>query len=155
MASQELHRVEGVWWESLEASEPALRPEQKPAREDAAAFFRTVVAEQCDLWVAERGGEILGVLAMNEDEVDRLYIATRAQRQGIGSALLDHAKALSPEGLRLVALQRNTPARRFYEQHGFVAYAFGRSPAPENEPDVWYGWPGNSQARDRAEPERA
>ena len=32
-------------------------------------------------------------------------------------------------------------ARAFYERRGFRAVAFGRSPAPENEPDVKYAWP--------------
>jgi hypothetical protein len=44
--------------------------------------------------------------------------------------------------LRLVTLQRNDRARRFYEHRGFAAYEFGRSPPPEDEPDVWYRWPG-------------
>ena len=32
-------------------------------------------------------------------------------------------------------------ARRFYERRGFEAYDHGRSPPPEDEPDVWYRWP--------------
>jgi ribosomal protein S18 acetylase RimI-like enzyme len=54
--------------------------------------------------------------------------------------LVSHAKQLSPAGLHLVTHQRNQPARRLYEQHGFTEYAWGHSPAPENEPDVWYRW---------------
>ena len=80
---------------------------------------------------------------MRDDSVDRLYVDTPAQGKGVGSALLDRAKALSPEGLRLVTLEHNEQARRFYERRGFVAYNHGRSPAPENEPDVWYRWRGD------------
>ena len=88
----------------------------------------------------------MGVLAMQDDVLDRLYVDTSVQGMGVGSALLDRAKSLSPDGLRLVTLERNERARRFYERRGFVAYDYGRSPAPEDEPDVWYRWPGNEEA---------
>ncbi len=80
---------------------------------------------------------------MHGEEVDRLYVDTPAQEKGVGSALMDQAKALSPDELRLVTLERNEQARRFYERRGFIAYDHGCSPAPENEPDVWYRWRGD------------
>ena len=143
MQPLELDIVTAVWWQSLDDSTQWLRPEQKPPMAEAMTFFRTVVVPRCELWVAERDGAIVGVLAMHQDEVDRLYVATEAQGQGIGSALLDHAKSLSPRVLRLVTLQRNTQACRFYEHRGFVAYDTGRSPPPEDEPDVRYRWLGS------------
>jgi len=144
MSSEELSIVADVWWRSLDKSVEWLRPDQKHPMEESKAFFRTHVAPRCQLWVAERAGQILGMLAMHEDEVDRLYVAPEAQGQGIGSALLDHAKTLCPDGLRLVTLQGNTQARRFYEKRGFVAYDHGRSAPPEDEPDVSYRWAGEA-----------
>lgn len=143
MQPLELDTVASVWWRSLNDSTQWLRPEQKHPRAEALAFFCTVVAQRCELWVAEHDDAIVGVLAMHQEEVDRLYVATEAQGQGIGSALLDHAKSLSPRVLRLVTLQRNTRACRFYENRGFIAYDTGRSPPPEDEPDVWYRWLGS------------
>jgi ribosomal protein S18 acetylase RimI-like enzyme len=66
----------------------------------------------------------------------------------VGTILLDHAKTLSPGGLRLVTLQGNEQARHFYERHGFTPYDYGTSPAPESEPDVWYRWTGIEPAPD-------
>ncbi len=140
MQPQELDDVAEVWWQSLDDSTQWLRPEQKHPVEEAMTFFRKVVAQRCEIWVAERGNEIVGVLAMQQDEIDRMYVATEAQGQGIGSALVDHAKAMHQRGLRLVTLQGNAQACRFYERHGFVAYKTSRSPPPEDEPDVWYRW---------------
>ena len=142
MEPEELPAVIDVWYQSLSDSLHWLRPEQRSSEADYRAFFRNVVAKSCELWVAERNGRILGVLAMQVDTVGRLYVDTPAQGKGVGSALLDRAKSLSPEGLRLVTLKRNEQARRFYERHDFAAYNHGRSPAPENEPTVWYRWRG-------------
>ena len=142
MERKELPAVVDVWYQSLNDSLHWLRPEQRSSEAESRAFFRDVVATSCELWVAERDARILVVLAMQDDTVDRLYVDTPAQGKGVGAALLDRAKALSPEGLRLVTLQRNEQARRFYERRGFAAYDHGRSPAPENEPDVWYRWRG-------------
>jgi GNAT superfamily N-acetyltransferase len=81
------------------------------------------------------------------DAVTRLWRAARElafpdfQRRGVGRALLDHARGLSPEHLWLYTFQVNAIGRVFYEQNGFVALRFGVSPAPESEPDVEYHWP--------------
>ena len=143
MERKELPAVVDVWYQSLNDSLHWLRPEQRSSEAEYRAFFHNVVAKTSELWVAERDGRILGVLGMQDDTVGRLYVDTPAQGRGVGSALLDRAKALSPEGLRLVTLERNEQARRFYERRGFEAYKRGRSPAPENEPDVWYRWLGD------------
>ena len=142
MGPQELESVVDLWWQSHEASTSWLRPDQKFSADESKSFFRTVVAEACELWVAEADGELLGMLALDGDQLDRLYVSPPAQGRGVGSALLEQAKALSADGLRLVTLQRNVRACRFYERRGFVAYEFGRSALPEDEPDVWYRWSG-------------
>ncbi len=143
MEPEELPAVVDVWHRSLVDSLDWLRPEQRSSEAEYRTFFRNVVAKTTELWVAERDGNILGVLAMQGDAVSRMYVDTAEQGKGVGSALMDQAKALSPEGLRLVTLERNEQARRFYEQRGFVAYNHGRSPAPESEPTVWYRWRGD------------
>ncbi len=107
--------------------------------EDRAYFARVIVAEN-ELWVAEIDGRIAGYLALQGDFLDRLYIAVERQRQGVGSALLGHAKQLSPAGLRLFTHQKNTGACRFYEARGFEVFQYGVSPPPESEPDVEYHW---------------
>ena len=142
MAPSELTEVIDVSYRSMKASLSYLRPEQLRPEQDYKGFFRTVVATTRDIWVAERGGRIVGVLALDGNDIDRLYVAPEAQGQSLGTLLLEHAKSLHPEGLTLVTHQRNLGARRFYERHGFQARKFGSSPPPENEPDVTYAWSG-------------
>ncbi len=81
-----------------------------------------------------------GFLAIAGDFIDQLYIDPEHQRKGIGRALIAHAQALSPSGLRLFTLQINHDGRAFYESQGFVAVRLGVSPAPESEPDIEYHW---------------
>ena len=107
--------------------------------------FRDHLMANFELWVAADGGLPVGMLALGKGVVEQLYVDPTRQRRGVGSALMAHAKRLSPEGLRLFTHQRNERARRFYESRGFVATAFGVSPPPESEPDVEYRWtPGAS-----------
>lgn len=132
MRPDELEEVTDAWYRSFIGSIAYMRPEQLQSEDAYKGFL--------DLWVAEFEGRVAGVLALEGNEIDRLYVAPEAQRRHIGTALLEHAKTLYPSGLKLVTHQRNTKARCFYERHGFEAQEFGTSPPPENEPDVKYAW---------------
>ncbi|HET7857056.1 MAG TPA: GNAT family N-acetyltransferase [Gaiellaceae bacterium] len=115
-----------------------------------------LVARHEELWVAEEDGRLLGFVAIRRSRrhgwevVEKLYVDPDAQGHGVGSALLDLAKALRPDGLVLWVFQENTGARRFYERHGFrvVTLRFGAAADNmEGEPDALYGWPGVSSER--------
>jgi GNAT superfamily N-acetyltransferase len=124
------------------------------SRRKAAAYLPTVgtdveirafvidrmVPEQ-ETWVADAGGRIVAVMVLDSDMVDQLYVSPDNQGRGVGDRLLAHAKQLRPAGLRLHTFQRNTPARRFYEDRGFVAKEFTDGATNmEREPDVLYEW---------------
>jgi putative acetyltransferase len=66
------------------------------------------------------------------------------QSRGVGSALLDQAKALRPQRLYLWVFQKNTGAIRFYERHGFrLVKLTDGAENMEREPDALYAWNGN------------
>ncbi len=99
------------------------------------------MVKETETWVAETGGRIAAVMVLEGDMVDQLYVTPGSQQRGVGDRLLAHAKHLRPAGLRLHTFQRNTPARRFYEQRGFVAIKFTDGATNmEREPDVLYEW---------------
>ncbi len=104
------------------------------------AYFGDVITKENVLWIAELEGEIAGFMAIRADLIDRLYVAVDRQGGGVGTALLEHAKESSSQGLRLFTHQKNTGACRFYERRGFVVFKYGVSPPPESEPDVEYRW---------------
>ncbi|MEM7723019.1 MAG: GNAT family N-acetyltransferase, partial [Pseudomonadota bacterium] len=101
------------------------------------AFYRDFVFTERNVWVA--GDPITGFLAMDQsgEMVTALFVSTPGQ--GIGKALLDHAKA-GRDRLRLLTFVANTGARRFYAREGFVEVS--RTPGDNEEglPDVMLRW---------------
>jgi GNAT superfamily N-acetyltransferase len=106
------------------------------------------IREHDEIWLAERDGRVVGFMALERGKLPpaevlaRLYVEPAEQGQGIGTALLDQAKALRPHGLHLWVFQKNEGARRFYERHGFelVRLTDGAGNM-EREPDALYAWP--------------
>ena len=131
-----------LWFRSARAAHGYLPRLQALTETEAIAIFRSLSAG-LELWVARRASVTLGLLALEEDCIDRLYVEPSAQGTGIGTRLIEHAKAQRPDGLWLFTHQKNAQARAFYERRGFRPARFGISPAPESEPDVRYVWTGD------------
>ena len=115
-----------------------------PAHSDdeVSGWFRHVVIPHLECWLAQRpGGELVGILALEDDWIDQLYVDPNLTGRGIGLELLEVAKRERPDGLRLWTFVSNDSARRFYERHGFVEVE--RTDGARNEeraPDVQYAW---------------
>ena len=107
-----------------------------------------MIREHDEIWVAEDEGRLLGFLAIEHSTnleapvLERLYVDPADQSRGVGSALLDEAKVLRPEGLYLWVFQKNTGAIRFYERHGFrLVKLTDGAENMERKPDALYAWP--------------
>jgi len=127
----------------LRARDAALRAGSIPAGvhhdDDVRGYFASHIVENCELWVAEQDGALVGILVLDGEFVDQLYVDPGLTGRGIGSALLAVAKRERPEGLQLWTFQTNTGAQRFYERHSFVEVR--RTDGRDNEeraPDVLY-----------------
>jgi ribosomal protein S18 acetylase RimI-like enzyme len=104
-------------------------------------WLRGIVAGEDRTWVADAGGRIVGMMVLDEDGIDQLYVDPAWHGRGIGSRLVELAKRRRPDGLALYTFQVNDRARRFYERHGFLATWFGDGSAnEERQPDVRYEW---------------
>ena len=106
--------------------------------EEDRAFFRDRVFRECQVWVAERNGDIIGMCAFRPGWLDHLYVHPAHQRGGVGSALL--RKAIDEnEALQLWVFQTNEKAIRFYERHGFtLARVTDGLENEERQPDALY-----------------
>lgn len=144
LRAEELEPVVRMWRRSRETAQPWLEARMGHSAADDLRHFREVVATQNEVWVALAEGAPVGLMALRPGYIDHLYVEPSAQKLGVGTALLDHAKRAFPAGLALMTHVRNTNARAFYEHRGFTAVAFGVSPPPESEPDVRYEWPGGA-----------
>jgi GNAT superfamily N-acetyltransferase len=101
-----------------------------------------------EVWLAEENGRIIGFLGIDRSQrngwevLERLYVDPDAQNRGVGTALLEQAKALRPDGFVLWVFQKNEGARRFYERHGFrLVKLTDGAENMEHEPDALYAWP--------------
>ncbi len=99
------------------------------------------VVAHLEVWVADAAGEIVAYLALEGEMIDQLYVAPAWQRRSVGSALMERARQLRPEGMSLYCFAVNAPARAFYEARGFVAVDFNDGQRNEEGlPDVLYRW---------------
>jgi GNAT superfamily N-acetyltransferase len=120
-----------------------------PVPEEHVPLIADDIAERHqEIWVAEEEGKLLGFLAIRHSDkhdwetLEKLYVEPGEQNRGVGTALLDEAKALRPAGLCLWVFQKNEGARRFYERHGFrLVQLTDGSGNMEREPDALYAWP--------------
>lgn len=140
MQPHETVAVVPLWRRSRIAAQPWLEERMGHTPEDDLEFFCGHVVHENEIWVAAEESRVVGFLAIKGAHINYLYVDPPAQDRGIGTLLIDKARALSPNGLTLFTHQRNAKARAFYERRGFRAVAFGISPAPESEPDVKYEW---------------
>jgi ribosomal protein S18 acetylase RimI-like enzyme len=129
-----------LWRVSSEKALPEFQRTKGHFFYEDRAYFREHILKRNRVWVLEMNQRPVAFLAMRADFIDHLYVDPDYQQRGIGKALLEHARKLSPEHLWLYTLQVNENARAFYEKNGFVPEKFGVSPPPENEPDVEYHW---------------
>jgi GNAT superfamily N-acetyltransferase/chorismate mutase len=127
------------------AAEPAMPP-QLHSPESVLAHVAGMVLEK-EVWVAERD-EIVGFAVLAPAFLDALYVGPDHQGFGIGTALLDLAKARRPDGFALWVFASNAPARGFYHRHGLVELEHtDGSGNEERSPDVRMAWPGSDPVR--------
>ena len=109
----ELESATEVWVRSRWDAERSLEERMGYTPDQNRDHFANVIARENSIWLALRGERIVGLLAYCDGYVDQLFVEPSEQRTGVGLALLEQAKRLSPGRLELYTHQSNTRARAF------------------------------------------
>jgi GNAT superfamily N-acetyltransferase len=100
------------------------------------------VVPDLECWVADYPERVVvGMLVLDQEWIDQLYVAPDLTARGIGAELITVAKRERPAGLKLWTFVSNARAQRFYSHHGFLEVQ--RTNGSGNEecaPDILYAW---------------
>lgn len=136
----DVYDVADIQTASRAATMPYLPPQTR-SRDEVACWVENIVLVECQVWVAVRGGEVVGFAALEDDMLEHLYLRPDVLRQGLGTRLLDVVRQHSPAGLSLHVFQQNTQARAFYERHGFTVFDLNDGERNmEKLPDMTLRW---------------
>jgi putative acetyltransferase len=91
--------------------------------------------------VAERAGVIVGFVVIDPESgwLDQIVVDPDRWRTGIARNLIEAAKGICPDGIRLDVNQTNERALRFYERIGFVCTGSGVN-VNSRAPTFLYEW---------------
>jgi GNAT superfamily N-acetyltransferase len=100
------------------------------------------VLDEQEAWLAiADDGTLLGLMVLNGDWVEQLYVDPLRTGRGLGTRFVELAKQRRPGGLQLWTFVSNARAQRFYERHGFtVEERTDGSGNEEKAPDLRYTW---------------
>lgn len=110
--------------------------------EDEVGRWMQRVLDEQETWLAVADdGRLLGLMVLDGDWVEQLYLDPDWTGRGLGTRFVELAKQRRPDGLQLWTFESNVRAQRFYERHGFSAEE--RTDGSGNEeqaPDLKYVW---------------
>ena len=107
--------------------------------DDHLQYFDDHVLVETQVMLALQDDELAGFGAFTPESVMQLYVHVDHLGRGIGTRLLEHAKAASSGRLWLYTFVTNTVAQRFYEHHGFHVVERGFEPVMQLG-DLRYEW---------------
>ncbi|MDJ0756057.1 MAG: GNAT family N-acetyltransferase [Ardenticatenaceae bacterium] len=105
-----------VWYHASLVGHPFLDDAfLNQERENVAKIY----IPMAETWVYVREARVVGFISLIGHEVGAIFVDPNVQGQGIGRALMDHARALRGE-LEVEVFKANRVGRRFYDRYGFV-----------------------------------
>ncbi|HEX3534889.1 MAG TPA: GNAT family N-acetyltransferase [Gemmatimonadaceae bacterium] len=95
----------------------------------SAGDLKTQMAEGVVFWIAEGEGRLLGVMGIQDKRdvalVRHAYVASTAQRSGVGTKLLRHVEALVDKPILIGTWAAASWAIEFYQRNGYTIVPSG------------------------------
>ena len=114
--TSDLAELLDVWYDAAQIAHPFwTRDLFEQERRDISEKFLPIA----ETWVFEKEGRVVGFIALLGNEVGGIFVAPTQHGQGIGRALMDHARA-SRDHLELEVFEANEIGRAFYDAYGFA-----------------------------------
>lgn len=137
MQNKEIDELSDLWLESSVIAHNFV-----PAKfwQDRLPLIKRDYLPKSITYVYEEEGEALGFLSLvKEQQIGGLFVATKAQGQGVGYALMEQAKRLF-DVLELDVYACNEKAVTFYLRQGFTAVTFykGKDTGEESVRMRWH-----------------
>jgi GNAT superfamily N-acetyltransferase len=110
--------------------------------DDVRRWVADLVVPRLECWISGSPQHALvGMLVLEEDWIDQLYVDPDLTGHGIGAELIAVAKRERPAGLHLWTFVSNTGGQRFYVRHGFrELQRTDGSGNEEHASDIHYVW---------------
>jgi putative acetyltransferase len=104
--------------------------------------WRKELVPNANIIVAEQGGALIGFVTIDaKGYLDQLVVGPEHWGSDLGTALVDEAKRLSPDGITLLVNTDNARAIRFYRRNGFVGAGGDVNPT-SGKPVLRMAWKG-------------
>ncbi len=114
--TDDLAELLDVWYDASQIAHPFwTRDLFEQERSDIAEEFLT----NAETWVFAREGRVVGFISLLGTEVGGIFVTPTQHGQGIGRALMDHARA-SRDHRELEVFEANEIGRAFYDAYGFA-----------------------------------
>jgi putative acetyltransferase len=113
--ADDLAELLNVWYDASQIAHPFL------TRDFLDQERRNVIQKylpNAETWVFEEEGQVVGFIALIGNEVGGIFVTPRRHGQGIGRALMDHARA-ALKHLDVEVFEANKIGRAFYHAYGF------------------------------------
>lgn len=139
----DLDAVAAVWHESAARMDAAAVP--MPSRQDLRERIDRELSNGWEIHVAERNGRAVGMLAVtpNTATLDQIFVLPKAERSGVGTALMEVAKGAMPGGFTLRMASANRRAASFYAAAGLQPAGDGIHPV-SGVAVTFFRWPASS-----------
>ncbi len=115
------------------------------SHDDVERHYSEFVFKEREVFITDHADEVLGYFCLSDDDfITSFYVKAGERSAGLGEKMMDHAKELRPNGLKLWTFVANMDAQRFYEREGFVEEKRTEGDNEEGLPDILYAWQAGS-----------